>query len=137
MSQALPVMSMPHRPEPPAELLARCEPKILPGYWVEDIRGADGVRYVNPKQRLSLIWSVAQEGDGKWWQHISVAHPARLPTWDELVTIKEWLIGRDVDAYQVIPKRSNYVNIHPNCLHLFRCLEGDVLPDFTDGSGSL
>lgn len=131
------VTSMPHRPRPSAELLAVCEPKILPGNWQEHQRGADGCSYVNLKQRLSIIWSVAQEADGRWWQHVSVAHPVRLPTWDELVSIKEWPIGRDVDAYQVIPKRETYVNIHEHCLHLFRCLDGDVLPDFTDGSGSL
>ncbi len=28
-------------------------------------------------------------------------------------------------------------NIHPNVLHLFVCLDGDPLPDFTRGKGSL
>jgi hypothetical protein len=28
-------------------------------------------------------------------------------------------------------------NIHPNCLHLFCCLDGDPLPDFTGGMGTI
>jgi hypothetical protein len=29
------------------------------------------------------------------------------------------------------------VNIHPNCLHLFVCVDNDPLPDFTRGEGLL
>lgn len=40
-------------------------------------------------------------------------------------------------ALQVLPPRAKHVNIHPFCLHLWCCLDGDVTPDFTQGSGSL
>jgi len=37
----------------------------------------------------------------------------------------------------VVPPRSQYVNINPTVLHLWVCLDGDVLPDFTHGGSSL
>ena len=50
---------------------------------------------------------------------------------------KELFVGRDEFAYQVIPPRDQHVNIHPNVLHLWSCLDGSPLPDFTRGTGSL
>lgn len=26
-----------------------------------------------------------------------------------------------------------YINLHPTCLHLWHCLDGDVVPDFARG----
>lgn len=117
--------------------VARCVPGLLPGHWQEVEVRLDGRAYRNDRQGLRVIWSVAREQDGRLWQHVSVSHRARLPTWDELVRVKEWLIGRDVDAYQVLPARERWVNLHPHVLHLWRCLDGDPLPDFTAGSGQI
>jgi len=96
----------------------------------------DGQRLVDSNRQLSLIWSIAQY-DGHAWLHVSIASPRRMPTWDELVEVKETLIGKEVEAYQVLPPRSRWVNQHPHCLHLFALAEGDgdraVLPDFSFG----
>jgi hypothetical protein len=72
--------------------------------------------------------------DGKWWLHVSVSHPHKLPTWAELKEVKELFIGRDKKAIQILPNEKEYVNMHPYCLHLFHSDE-DGLPDFTHGGG--
>lgn len=111
---------------------------ILPAGWREIRRTSDGVHMEHGASRRSVIVSVAVEEDARRWLHLSVAHPERMPTWEDLVDVKELFIGRRAYAFQVIPPRSRYVNLHPFCLHLFHCLDEPMpLPDFTRGSGSL
>lgn len=63
------------------------------------------------------------------WRHLSVSafRPPRLPTWDELRWCKEVFLG-DEKAVMVFPSKREYVNDHPNVLHLFS--GPDELPDF-------
>ena len=55
------------------------------------------------------VYVIASDGAG--WEHVSVSRRDRCPTWDE----------------QYHPPRSEYVNNHPNCLHLWRPI-GAALP---------
>lgn len=109
----------------------------LPG-WRLQSEGQDGQLWVHERPpRTSLIWSI-EEHEGRLWLHVSIASPDRMPRWDELVSAKEWIAGRDVYAYQVIPPRSRYVNEHERAAHCYVPLEGDPpLPDFTSGSGRI
>lgn len=86
---------------------------------------------------LVVIRSVSRENDGRHWLHVSVSKQHSLPTYAELCRIKETFIGRDRKAIQIFAPRQEHVNIHPFCLHLFACLEGDPMPDFTSGTGSV
>lgn len=112
-------------------------PLVLPARLrlVRDLE--DGARFFDAASGLSVIISGAVERDGRRWIHLSVARPHRMPDWDDLVFAKELFLGREAHALQVIPPRSEHVNIHPNCLHLWSCPDERVLPDFTHGSGSL
>jgi len=70
--------------------------------------------------------------DGRTWWHLSMSGRDRVPTWADLVAAKEAFLGTDSDAIQVIPRRARYVNVHPNCLHLFAPATGETgLPDFS------
>jgi hypothetical protein len=51
--------------------------------------------------------------------HISVSCRDRYPTWDEIVQIKERLAGTDTEWVMLMPPSSEYVNIHPNCFHIY------------------
>lgn len=113
------------------------EPRILPPLWMKMRQTIDGAAYMEPVSRLSVIVTGCVELDGRRWVHASCAKPDRLPTWQELSLIKEVFIGVDKAAYQVLPPRDKHVNLHPFCLHLWHCLDGDPLPDFTQGGGSL
>lgn len=120
-------------------------PKLVEGWtapaapfsWLCVERTPDGARYVHEVTRQSVIVSAQIEDDGRPWLHFSTAFAHRLPTWTEFVSTKEKFLGKDVKAIQVLPPRAEYVNIHPYVLHAFVCLEGDPLPDFTRGSGSI
>lgn len=67
--------------------------------------------------------------DGELWLHLSVSTAGRVPSWDEMRWCRDVFIG-DRKAISVLPVSAEYVNIHPNCLHLFAPLERDPLPDF-------
>jgi len=109
----------------------------LPATWEILKRSPDGYLAAHNFTRQSVIVSEAVELDGKRWVHLSTAFPSRLPTWAELVKTKELFLGEESRALQIVAPRSEWVNIHPYCLHLFVCLDGDVTPDFTRGSGGL
>ncbi len=100
---------------------------------------ADGAAWQHPRSHLQVIATIAIEQDGERWLHCSAMHrdPNRIPTWDELKQVKDDFIGAHRTALQVLPSAATYVNINPNVLHLWCCLDGDVTPDFTAGSGSL
>lgn len=53
------------------------------------------------------------------WQHVSVSLPDRCPTWDEMNFIKELFWGEDEIVVQFHPTKSEYVNNHRYCLHLW------------------
>ncbi len=112
-------------------------PKVLPAGWCEvGRRAADGASYLS-QTGLAVIVSAAVEQDGRRWLHVSLSRRSRLPSWDDLKNVKDVFVGRDRTALQVLPPQARYVNIHPHCLHLWCCLDGDVTPDFTRGSESL
>jgi hypothetical protein len=58
--------------------------------------------------------------EGIPWEHVSVSLPTRCPTWDEMCFVKRQF-WRDEDCViQFHPPRSQYVNAHRYCLHLWK-----------------
>lgn len=112
-------------------------PRVLPARWQPRDAFPGQLAWVNRIERLSLILSVGEEDDGRRWLHFSLAGRDRLPTWDEFVRAKELFLGEETKAILVLPPRSQWVNIHPYALHLWVSLDGDPLPDFTRGTGSI
>lgn len=58
--------------------------------------------------------------DGEGWDHVSVSLPNRCPSWEEMCFVKDLFFEPHEVAIQIHPARSEYVNHHPFCLHLFR-----------------
>ena len=104
-------------------------PKVLPAAWKEG-RGRLGELFFFSKDGLRVMSSALVEADGKRWQHVSLSRAARLPSWEDLRAVKDLFIGRDKMAIQVLPRAADYCNVHPHCLHLWHCLDGDPAPDF-------
>lgn len=107
-------------------------PRSLPPRWREVHRLEDGAKFIRD-DGLSAIISAARELDGKRWLHVSCAFPHRLVNWRELREVKDLFIGVRRTALSILPPQERHVNIHPHCLHLWHCLDGDVTPDFTQG----
>jgi len=86
-----------------------------------------GDAYIHPNG-LRVICTQEKLDDGNTWEHISVSRADRLPTWEEIVFVKEEFMGTDVEAIQAIPARKDYVNVHQFCLHIWRNLDGVTMP---------
>jgi hypothetical protein len=87
------------------------------------------------KNKLTVIMSVEDRRPGGIWWHISIAHPLGLPSWEQLVEVKEAFMGKEVKAMHLLPPRSQWMNVHPHCMHLWVRLDGDTYPDeLIDGS---
>ena len=69
--------------------------------------------------QLGIILST--DDTPKWGplKHASVSHQDRYPTWDELIEVKEYFFG-DVDCMMIMPKKKDYVNLNPNCFHIWQ-----------------
>jgi hypothetical protein len=74
----------------------------------------------NDGKTLSIICS-----DGMGWEHVSVVkysafnHPEN-PTWEDMCQVKNLFWGEGDVVIQIHPDKKNYINNHPNCLHLWR-----------------
>jgi hypothetical protein len=62
---------------------------------------------------------IASNGGG--WDHISITrNNGKLPTWEEMCAIKDIFFDEEEVVVQYHPKKSEYVNIHEGCLHLWK-----------------
>lgn len=60
------------------------------------------------------------------WEHVSVSFKNRVPTWDEMCQVKEVFWGDDEVVMQLHPKKSEYINTHPYCLHLWKPIDKEI-----------
>lgn len=69
--------------------------------------------------------------DGEGWQHVSVSledHPNTPPKWSVMCRVKDLFWEDDDCVIQFHPPKSDYVNNHNGCLHLWRCTDGREQP---------
>jgi hypothetical protein len=57
------------------------------------------------------------------WEHVSVSLASRCPTWQEMCFVKSLFWDDEDCVMQLHPPRSQWINNHPYCLHLWRPLE--------------
>jgi len=70
---------------------------------------------LNNGQHVCVICS-----DGMGWEHVSVSMQKRCPTWDEMCEVRDIFWGEEDCVVQFHPPKSEYVNQHPYCLHLWK-----------------
>lgn len=78
------------------------------------------------------LYCIATDGaepglTGTKWEHVSVSvrnrrgvQLQRCPTWEQMCLIKDAFWPEDEAVMQLHPPRSDYVNTHNFCLHLWR-----------------
>ena len=120
--------------------------KIPPG-WVRATHTNNGTPWSevscgrgwrNKKKKLLVVASVKRHEDKKLWIHVSASNPKRVPNYAELDYVKRHWIGNDMYAVQVFPPSTSKINIAVHALHLWACLDGWPLPEFSnrlDGIG--
>ncbi len=68
------------------------------------------------------LWIIASDGMG--WEHVSVHAEVKskpqTPSWDDMCFIKDLFWDAEDIVIQLHPAKSEYINVHPNTLHLWR-----------------
>ncbi|MES2733589.1 MAG: hypothetical protein V4714_17725 [Bacteroidota bacterium] len=65
--------------------------------------------------------------DGLGWDHVSVSLPTRCPNWEEMCMVKALFWSDEEAVMQLHPPKSDHVNNHPYCLHLWKP-QSDAIP---------
>lgn len=89
----------------------------------DESNGNNGVFFLPTKGPVPLR-IIASDGAG--WEHVSVSLPNRCPTWAEMCEVKAVFWDESDCVVQFHPPRSEYVNVHPFCLHLWRPTGHDI-----------
>jgi len=89
-----------------------------------DSIGNAGAFYIPRKPGDVPLKVIASDGEG--WEHVSVSLPTRCPTWEEMCKVKTIFWDEEDCVVQFHPPRSEYVNNHSFCLHLWRPTSGEI-----------
>lgn len=82
--------------------------------------GCIGYALING-QRFGFIFSW-----GGGWEHLSVSQTNRTPTWDEMCIAKNMFWNANECCVEYHPAESEYINIHPHCLHIWRPINAEM-----------
>jgi hypothetical protein len=98
--------------------------RILKGQWGSNPLDNFGAFEVpGPHGRtLRIIASSGDEELDIHWEHVSVSLSTRCPNWTEMCYVKDLFWDDEETVMQLHPPKSQYVNNHPYCLHLWRPL---------------
>lgn len=66
----------------------------------------------------SVVFGFDEDG----MEHVSVSpvKKFRIPSWYDMCILKDVFFEDEEEAYQIHPKKSEYVNLTENCLHLWK-----------------
>lgn len=90
-----------------------------------DKEGYDGFagRYFD-KDSNKMLQYVFSWGGG--WEHLSVSLPRKCPTWEQMCKMKEIFYDDEEVCVEYHPRRSDYVNMHQYCLHIWRPIDESI-----------
>lgn len=82
--------------------------------------GNNGLFHVPPKVPGRELRVIASDGEG--WEHVSVSivGTTKTPTWAEMDYVARLFWDAEDAIVQFHPPRSEHVNYHEGCLHLWR-----------------
>jgi hypothetical protein len=63
-------------------------------------------------------------GELRW--HLSISHPDRYPTWDEIAEARYQLLPDEAFMVMILPPSAEYVNACETCFHLHEVPEARV-----------
>jgi len=63
---------------------------------------------------------------GAGWEHVSVSRRNRCPNWPEMEHVKRTFFEADETTMQLHVPPSEHINVHQNCLHMWRPVTGGI-----------
>lgn len=102
------------------------------GVLRSDSRAGNNGCFIIPLSHRTTAIVIASDGQG--WEHVSVHAVSdakeRTPTWAEMCKIKEVFWEDEETVIQYHPPKSEHINNHKYCLHLWKPVGMEIpLPD--------
>lgn len=77
---------------------------------------------------------IATDGENTGWEHVSVSASVlngpyligMMPAWEDMCWIKEQFWTDEETVMQLHPPKSEYINNHKHCLHLWRPTDVEI-----------
>jgi hypothetical protein len=85
--------------------------------WMADGSLEPGTRLYSMGQCSIMVSPPIDEG---WGWHLSIAHPTRYPSWDEVAKARYELLPLDLNFEMPLPRPEDYVSIHENCFQVWQ-----------------
>lgn len=79
--------------------------------------GPNGMFIIPYKKKELRVVSSDEMG----WDHVSVSIKNQIPSWNIMSYVKNLFFKKDEIAFQLHPAEKDHINVHPYCLHLWRC----------------
>jgi hypothetical protein len=104
------------------ELAAQSRTLDLSRFVSDESYGNNGAFFIPRMGKQYGHYFFAMISNGEGWEHVSVTIPTekRTPTWEEMCYIKNLFWDETEAVVQFHPPKSDYVNNHPYCLHLWK-----------------
>ena len=80
------------------------------------------------KGNVRVLFSPNEQHLDGIWKHLSISLTHRYPTWDEILDARYTFFDENDDVVQILPPRSEYVNFHNNCFHLWSPVGKRITP---------
>lgn len=74
-------------------------------------------RYTKGECRVLVSLEPRSKGPPK--MHLSISCASRYPTWEEIKDARYSLLPMGLTFAQILPPLNEFVNVHPNCFHLW------------------
>lgn len=86
--------------------------------WIKPLMGSTYTAEMElARCKCSVVFGFDEDG----WEHVSVSpYGGKMPTWNDMCLVKDVFWEDEEEVIQIHPKKSKYVNIVDNCLHLWR-----------------
>lgn len=100
-----------------------------PLFYSDESYGFNGAFEFPLPGEARRVFCIASDGMG--WEHVSVSFGRfnlKTPPWSVMCQVRDlfWEPGQWVVQFH--PAESEYVDNHPGCLHLWRCIDGREQP---------
>lgn len=72
-----------------------------------------------------FIVSAGVEDTDRWGAllHASMSYHDRDPSWEDIKMVREALFPMDMDTAMILPRISDYINVHSHCFHIWQVPE--------------
>lgn len=107
----------------PSKQLEKC--RVTTGVLRSDKSYGNNGAFLIPYKKGIDLSIVASDQFG--WDHVSVSLPTITPTWLMMCFVKDLFWEDEEVVFQLHPKKSEYINCHNHCLHMWRP-QTDAMP---------